>query len=322
MFERGDIVIFRIHDLTKYGPLTVGIVRSTHNHIEILGGKTCGKKQICKLSIRIVGSFDPSQNYPDSIDLLLKNKCSCSDSRCFHRLRRETTLPLIEDLKQQADSNIDIGQICCNETTDLVIMIASKLLWTERHGLDGLYIDGMKNSLHVHQPSNFHSKIQQAKATLHGHNTRVLSLNHFTNWQDSIFVIHQQRKEASITIQKNVRRFCERHTLDRQRNWKQWWEVQKHYLFSYVSTQDRSQCYHVKGNTHSFSTKLTSEKWRNHMKRVTEGIIARTAQTSVRFRCKSAICGWRDFVSRQNLEMKFMLHEDFLSYQTLQNFNS
>lgn len=140
----------------------------------------------------------------------------------------------------------------------------------------------------------------------------------FNKWQENVSDEIIVRINAAIMIQKNVRRFCARDSLEKQRRWKKWWNVQKVFWFGYLNHNDGVNCYKVYGNKNYFSTKVLADQWKVEMKKAIS-IIQVHVGNSVSYRLNGAIRKWNLAITLQKNETEHMLHEDFLSSYLRQN---
>lgn len=154
MFERGDIVIFRPELFSnEYDHLTVGIIQSVKYDFVLIGRESTEKSKEV-LSIRIAGTYQPTNHYPDKLDKITNcaNGC-CSGLRRWYQVRREALVGDLEALKGQKDCHVDIARAFSSDITDLDILFASQNLLTDKACMSGLYIREIQSDTHVHRPS-------------------------------------------------------------------------------------------------------------------------------------------------------------------------
>ena len=313
MYERGDIVIFRpVLFSNKYDHLTVGIIQSVRYDFVLIGRQSNEKRKEL-LSIRVVGEYQATSNYPDNLNKITNcAKSCCSGLRCWHQVRREVLVSDLNTLKGQRDCHIDIARTLSSDITDLDILFASQILLSEKGCMTGLHIQGVQADAHVYRPSSFHSKIEKAKGALKENNELSVIFEFFNKWLENVSDKIVARIDAAIMIQKIARRFCARDSLEKQRRWKKWWSVQKEFWFGYLNCNDGALCYKVCGNKNYFNMKVLADQWKLKMKKAID-IIEAHAGNRVSCCLNEAIRKWNLSLTLQKHEMKLMLHEDFLS---------
>lgn len=319
MFQRGDFVIFRpsfsVNGQEKeFGCLTVGIILDTSQGISVLEGLQATEKRQHLLSIRIAGEYCDGQDYPDKLD---ETNCQCNHlcSCCWHIRRRETLVAKLNNADLQADT--DIGVVAkprSSGISDLDILFASQQLLTDNNSLYRLdmFCKIIANS-NVYRPSIFHSKIKKAKGTIMINHNLTIKLYTFTTWKHNLSHYQKMKADATVLIQKHTRRFFERDTIEKQKIWMKWWNLQKKFWHFYVDPKDGLDCcYNVTGTNVYFDTKLLADQWHEAMRNAIS-TIAFHAGKSISFRLNEAMRKWKLALTLQKQEMEIMLHEDFLS---------
>ena len=314
MFQRGDIVIFRPKEVIndeyypKYGALHVGIVTDNENNRFILNGSDVIEEEQELLTLRVAGGFRPTVRYPDKLNKSKDDRKS--SSICWYDARREYVANTISQRKSQNDVCADFGRAISSNITDLDIKFAS--LRTDTSNIEGLRIRSVEIDFHVHRPSVFHDKIECAKDSFRSHWLSSILLTSFIVWQEFVCAKIARKVEGCVTIQKYTRRYLQRDSLRKQREWTKWWKVQREFWVDYVDPNVSVPCYNLRGTQIYFSTKFAADRWGDQLKSILDQITVHAAK-SINIRLKEAIRRWKSSTFQQKRESELMIIEDISS---------